>query len=403
MIAIKNGTVWTITNGTLENGTVLVEDGRIAAVGVDLEIPAGAEIIDAAGKIVMPGLIDAHCHVGLFPDGIGWDHADGNEMTDPITPHLRALDAVHPEDMAFRDLLEAGVTTVLTGPGSANLVGGQWTCLKTIPTSNIAEMVLKDPAGMKMALGENPRRVYGSQKKIPSTRMGNAAVLRSALVEAQNYLAKWARYETEAAAYAEKEAPEGKESKPPQPPERDLKLEALGKVLKRELKARVHAHRADDMLTAIRIAEEFNLDLTLEHATEGHKIAPLLAEKGIPVTVGPIIFSRTKFELREMTPKNPGILVKAGVKLAIQTDEGSAVKYLALNAALAVREGLPEEEALRAITINAAEIIGVEERVGSLEAGKDADIVIFSGHPFDYQTLPELVMVNGKIYKNCLS
>ncbi|MCJ7818304.1 MAG: amidohydrolase [Syntrophales bacterium] len=403
MIAIKNGTVWTITNGTLENGTVLVEDGRIAAVGVDLEIPADAEVIDAAGKIVMPGLIDAHCHVGLFPDGIGWDHVDGNEMTDPITPHLRALDAVHPEDMAFKDLLEAGVTTVLTGPGSANLVGGQWTCLKTIPTSNIAEMVLKDPAGMKMALGENPRRVYGSQKKIPSTRMGNAAVLRSALVEAQNYLAKWARYETEAAAYAEKASDDGKKSSPPQPPERDLKLEALGKVLKRELKARVHAHRADDMLTAIRIAEEFNLDLTLEHATEGHKIAALLAEKGIPVTVGPILFSRTKFELREMTPKNPGILAKAGVKLAIQTDEGSAVKYLALNAALAVREGLPEEEALRAITINAAEIIGVEERVGSLEAGKDADIVIFSGHPFDYRTLPELVMVNGKIYKNCLS
>ncbi len=402
MIAIINGTVWTISNGNLENGTVLVDDGRITAVGNHIEIPEGAEVIDAAGKIVMPGLIDAHCHVGLFPDGIGWDHIDGNEMTDPITPHLRALDAVHPEDLAFKDLLEAGVTTVLTGPGSANLIGGQWTCIKTIPTPNIDEMILKDPAGMKMALGENPRRVYGGQKKIPSTRMGNAAVLRSALVDAQNYLAKWERYEIEAAEYAEKAADDDK-SKRPQPPERDLKLEALGKVLKRELKARVHAHRADDMLTAIRIAEEFNLDLTLEHATEGHKIADLLAEKGIPVTVGPILFSRTKFELREMTPKNPGILWKAGVKLAIQTDEASAVKYLTINAALAVREGLPEEQALKAITINAAEIIGVEERVGSLEAGKDADIVIFNGHPFDYRTVPELVMVNGKIYKDGLS
>ncbi|MFC1997905.1 amidohydrolase [Chloroflexota bacterium] len=403
MIAINNGTVWTITNGILKNGTVLVDGDKITAVGVDIEIPEGAEVIDAAGKIVMPGLIDAHCHVGLFPDGIGWDHTDGNEMTDPITPHLRALDAVHPEDLAFKDLLDAGVTTVLTGPGSANLIGGQWTCIKTIPTPNIDEMILKDPAGMKMALGENPRRVYGGQKKIPSTRMGNAAVLRSALVEAQNYLAKWERYETKAATYAEKGLDGGEVSDTLQPPERDLKLEALGKVLKRELKARVHAHRADDMLTAIRIAEEFNLDLTLEHATEGHKIADLLAEKGIPVTVGPILFSRTKFELREMTPQNPGILSKAGVKLAIQTDEASAVKYLTINAALAVREGLPEEEAIKAITINSAEIIGVEEHVGSLEAGKDADIVIFNGHPFDYLTVPELVMVNGNIYKNQLS
>jgi imidazolonepropionase-like amidohydrolase len=403
MIAIKNGTIWTITNGILENGTVLVDGDKIAAVGTEIDVPEGATVIDAAGKIVMPGLIDAHCHVGLFPDGIGWEHVDGNEMTDPVTPHLRALDAVHPEDLAFKDLLEAGVTTVLTGPGSANLIGGQWTCIKTNPTPNIDEMILKDPAGMKMALGENPRRVYGGQKKIPSTRMGNAAVLRSALVEAQNYLAKWERYETEAAAYEEKDSNNGEESTPPTPPERDLKLEALGKVLKRELKARVHAHRADDMLTAIRIAEEFNLDLTLEHATEGYKIADLLAEKGIPVTVGPILFSRVKYELREMTPKNPGILSKAGVKLAIQTDEASAGKYLTINAALAVREGMAEKEALKAITINAAEIIGVEDRIGSLEAGKDADIVIFNGHPFEYLTVPELVMVNGKIFKDELS
>ena len=344
----------------------------------------------------MPGLIDAHTHVGIFGDGIGWDHADGNEMTDPVTPHLRALDAVHPEDIAFKDLLEAGVTTVLTGPGSANLIGGQWICIKTIPTSNIDEMVLLEPAGMKMALGENPRRVYGGmQKKSPATRMGNAALLRAALVDAQNYRDKWGKYETELAVFHQKAFEGDDDVKEPKAPGRDLKMEALVKVLNRELKARVHAHRADDMLTAIRIAEEFHLDLTLEHATEGYKIAKLLAEKGIPVTVGPILFSRAKLELREMTPKNPGILAKAGVKVAIQTDEGSAVKYLAINAALAVREGMPEDEALKAITINAAEIIGVEDRIGSLEVGKDADIVVFSGHPFDYRTLPELVMVNG--------
>jgi imidazolonepropionase-like amidohydrolase len=397
MIAVVNGRVMTVTRGTLAQGTVLVENGRIAAVGEDIEIPEDAQVVDAMGKVVMPGLIDAHCHVGLFPDGIGWEHSDGNEMTDPITPHLRALDAIHPEDPAFKELVAAGVTTVLTGPGSGNLIGGQWVCLKTVPKPSVEQMVLLEPAGMKMALGENPKRVYGEQKKAPSTRMGNAATLRAALVEAQNYMEKWRRYEDElAAVQARREAGE-EDVQPPKPPERDLKLEALGTVLRREMKARVHAHRADDMLTAIRIAEEFDLDLTLEHATEGYKIADILAAKRIPVTAGPILFSREKYELREMTPKNPGAMAKAGVKVAIQTDEMSAVKYLTINAALAVREGMPEEDALKAITLNAAEIIGVADRVGSLEVGKDADMVVFSGHPFDYRTVVELVLVDGQV------
>lgn len=399
MIAIVNGKVLTITQGTLEKGTVLVEDGRIAAVGEDVEVPEGAQVIDAAGKVVTPGLIDAHCHVGLFPDGIGWEHSDGNEMIDPITPHLRALDAVHPEDQAFPELVAGGVTTVLTGPGSGNLIGGQWVCLKTPPKPDISQMILMEPAGMKMALGENPRRVYREQKKAPATRMGNAAVLRAALVDAQNYMERWRRYEEELAKY-EAKAESGSEERytaPPKPPERDLKLEALGKVLRREMKARIHAHRADDILTAIRIAEEFDLDLTIEHCTEGYKIADILAEKGIAATVGPIFFSRTKYELREMTPKNPGLLSKAGVKVAIQTDESSAVKYLTINAALAVREGMPEDEALKAITINAAEVIGVADRVGSLEVGKDADIVVFSHHPFDYHARAEWVLVDGEV------
>jgi len=258
-------------------------------------------------------------------------------------------------------------------------------------------MVLLEPAGMKMALGENPKRVYGDQKKAPSTRMGNAATLRAALVDAQNYVEKWRRYEDDLAAVQAKREAGEEDVQPPKPPERDLKLEALGKVLRREMKARVHAHRADDMLTAIRIAEEFDLDLTLEHATEGYKIADILAAKRIPVTAGPIFFSREKYELREMTPKNPGAMAKAGVKVAIQTDEMSAVKYLTINAALAVREGMPEEAALEAITIKAAEIIGVADRVGSLDVGKDADLVVFSGHPFDYRTVVELVLVDGQV------
>jgi imidazolonepropionase-like amidohydrolase len=397
MIAIRNGKVMTMTHGTFEPGTVLVEGRRIVAVGEQVLIPEDAEIYDATGKVVMPGLIDPHCHVGLFPEGIGWEYSDGNEMTDPITPHLRALDAVHPEDPAFKELAEAGVTTVLTGPGSGNLIGGQWVCLKTAPRPSVEQMVLLEPAGMKMALGENPKRVYGEQKKAPSTRMGNAAALRAALVDARNYLDKWERYEADLAAYQARVEAGDTETEAPKRPERDLKLEALGKVLRREMKARVHAHRADDMLTAIRIAEEFCLDLTLEHATEGYKIADILAAKGIPVTAGPILFSREKYELKEMTPQNPGLMAQAGVKVAIQTDEMSAVKYLTINAALAVREGMAEEEALKAITITAAEIIGVADRVGSLEPGKDADVVVFSGHPLDYRTVVDLVLVDGQV------
>jgi imidazolonepropionase-like amidohydrolase len=397
MIAITNGRLMTITQGILEPGTVLIEGGRIVAIGEDIIIPEDAEIYDATGKVVMPGLIDAHCHVGLWPEGVGWEHSDGNEMTDPITPHLRALDAVHPDDPAFKELVAAGVTTVLTGPGSGNVIGGQWVCLKTLPRQAVEQMVLLEPAGMKMALGENPKRVYGDEKKTPSTRMGNAAVLRAALVEAGNYLEKWQRYEADRGAYQAKVEAGDQEAEPPKLPERDLKLEALGKVLRREMKARVHAHRADDMLTAIRIAEEFDLDLTLEHATEGYKIADILVAKGIPVTAGPILFSRLKYELKDMTPSNPGLMAKAGVQVAIQTDEMSAVRYLTINAALAVREGMPEEEALKAITINAARIIGVDDRIGSLETGKDADIVVFSRHPFDYRAVAELVLVDGDV------
>jgi imidazolonepropionase-like amidohydrolase len=387
----------TVTQGIFDPGTVLVEGGRIVALGDRVMIPEDAEIYDATGKVVMPGLIDAHCHVGLFPEGIGWEYSDGNEMTDPVTPQLRALDAVHPEDPAFKELVAAGVTTVLTGPGSGNVIGGQWVCVKTAAKSSVEEMVLLAPAGMKMALGENPKRVYQELKKTPTTRMGNAAILRGALVEAQNYMHKWRRYESDLAIYGAKVEAGDQEAEEPKMPERDLKLEALGKVLRREMKARVHAHRADDMLTAIRIAEEFGLDLTLEHATEGYKIAEILATKGIPVTAGPILFSRVKHELKEMTPKNPGIMARKGVTVAIQTDEMSAVKYLTINAALAVREGMSEEEALEAITINAAKVIGVEDRIGSLEVGKDADLVVFDGHPFDYRTKVDLVLIDGQV------
>lgn len=404
MLAITNGTLMTITGGIIRGGTLLTEGGRIVALGTDVVVPSEAKVIDALGRVVMPGLIDAHCHTGIFPDGVGFSESDGNEATDPVTPHLRAIDAIHPDDMAFKDLREAGVTTINTGPGSANLIGGQFACLKTKKAKTVEEMVIMAPSGMKMALGENPKRTHGDQKKLPSTRMGNAAQLRAVLISAQNYQAKWTRYREkqeyylnrlhERESWPERERRERPE--PPDPPERDIKMEALIPVLEGKLRAMIHCHRADDIMTAIRIAEEFGMRFSIEHATEGFKVADVLARKKVPCVVGPILFSRMKYELRELTPRNPGMLNKAGVKVAIQTDEMSAVKYLRINAALAVQQGMSEEEALRAITIYPAEIIGVADRVGSLEVGKDADLVLLSGHPLDYRSLPELVLIDGK-------
>ncbi len=405
MIALTNGKLMTITQGIIERGTVLIENGRIAGLGSEVAIPAEAEVYDVNGKVVMPGLVDAHCHAGIHADGVGGNHSDANDLTDPVTPHLRAMDAIHPEDLAFKDLREAGVTTISTGPGSGNLIGGQFACLKTKPAVTIEEMLLMAPSGMKMALGENPKRVYGGQNKLPSTRMGNAARLRAALIEAQNYRDKLFRFQDKQLHYEErlrewKATPEKERRdrpEPPDPPERDIRLESLIPVLEGKLRAMIHCHRADDIMTAIRIAEEFGLRCSIEHATEGYKIAGILAEKNIPCVVGPILFSREKYELREMTPRNPGILSRAGVKVAIQTDETSAGKYLLINAALAVQQGMDQEQAIRAITIHPAEIIGVSDRIGSLETGKDADMAVFSGDPLDYRSVPEKVLIDGEI------
>ena len=391
MLVIRGGTIIT-PDKVIKEGSVLIDEGKIAQVGKDIAVPVGAKVVEAGGKFIIPGMIDAHCHTGVFADGVGWEKSDGNEMTDPITPHLRAIDAIHPDDMAFKDLREAGVTTINTGPGSANVIGGQTVVIKTCGKT-VDEMLVCAPVAMKMALGENPKRVYGEQKKTPSTRMGNAGVLREWLMKAQDYQDKRERYEQQLTDYKANKG-NGKE---PEPPERDLRLQALGRVLKREIPAHVHAHRADDMLTALRIAAEFNFRVIFIHATEGYKVAGILAKEGIPCVVGPILFSRTKYELRGMNPKNPAILSEAGVKVAIQTDQMSAVKYILFDAALAVREGMDEQEAIRAITIYPAEILGIANRVGSLEEGKDADIVIMSGPPLHVKdSRVERVFIAGK-------
>jgi len=375
--AIKGATLLT-PNETIENGTIVFEGGKITAIGANVEIPGGATVLDATGKFVIPGMIDAHCHTGVFADGVGLNHSDGNEMTDPVMPHLRAIDAIHPEDKAFDDLREAGVTCIGTGPGSGNLVGGQTAVIKTRGRT-VEEMLVRFPSGMKMALGENPKRVYGEQKRTPSTRMGNAGVLREHLTKAQAYLVRKANHAQKLADFQAGQ----EDAKEPEPFETDLKMEALGKILTREIPAHIHAHRSDDIMTAIRLAKEFNLDLILIHATEGYKIADILAEEGVPCIPGPILISRMKYELRELSCKNAAVLSKAGVKVAIQTDQFSAVRYIRLDAAVAINEGMSDDDALRAITLTPAEMLGVDDRVGSLEVGKDADLVVLSAHPFD--------------------
>lgn len=381
MIAIRGGRVHTMTGGVIDGAVILIDKGKILDVGTGIAIPSEASVIHAEDKVITPGLIDAHCHAGIGEEGIGFEGRDYNEVTDPVTAHLRAIDAINPEEQGLKDALAGGITTICTGPGSANVIGGEMVAMKTHGTI-IDRMVIMNPAGLKAAFGENPKRVYSEQKKSPTTRMATAGHMREAFVKAQNYLAKLERAKND----------------PEKAPERDLRMESLARVLRGELTLRAHAHRADDILTAIRIAEEFGVRIVIEHCTEGHKVAEVLAEKGIPAIVGPTLTTRSKYELRERSLATPGILVKAGVKTAIMTDHPVIPLYLLpLEVGVAVREGLPKEEALKTITINAAEIIGVSDRVGSLARGKDADIVIWSGDPTETATKVEKVFVDGRL------
>lgn len=388
MLAIKNGKVVTITNGIIENGTVLIDDsGKIKAVGKDIAIPAGAEVIDATGKWVTPGFIDAHAHIGLFGEPSVWANNDGNEITAPVTASLRGIDSLNPQDMAFPQVVAAGVTSVYTGPGSANIIGGTGVGIK-LRGRTVEEMIIPGTEAMKMALGENPKRCYGEGRKVaPSTRMGNAATLREALVKAQNYMSKIEQAKEDAA----------KDGKTPRLPDRDLGLEALGKVLRREMKARIHCHRADDIITAIRLAEEFNLDYSIEHCTEGWKIADILAAKKVRAIVGPNLLAAHKMELLDVNLGNAGILAEAGVDIAIMVDASSETKFLPVQTGMCVREGLKEDVAWRAITINAAKMFGADDRIGSLEVGKDADIAIFDGHPMSNFTHCEKTIIDGVV------
>lgn len=378
MLLIQNGHIKTMAGAEYENGCLLIgDDGKIAAVGQYIDAP-GARVIDAKGSLVTPGCIDAHCHIGLNNEAMGWEGHDYNEIVDPVTPQMRAIDSINPIDEAFPDALRGGVTVACTGPGSANVVGGTFVAIK-LYGKRVDDMILKDPIAMKCAFGENPKRCYGQgSQKAPMTRMGVAAVLRELLFKSKRYL---------------QDKEDGKN------PAFDMKLEAMIPVLKGQIPLKAHAHRADDILTSIRIAKEFGVKLTLDHCTDGAVIADELAKEGFPAFVGPSLGSKSKIELKNKSFTTPKVLQEAGVSVSIITDSPVIpLQYLPMCAGMAVQAGLPAEEGWKAITINPAKAIGIADRVGSLEVGKDADVVIWTADPFTtVGAEAQMTIVDGKI------
>lgn len=379
MLFIKNGHIKTMAGSEFACGCVLIDNnGKIAAVGENIEAPEGAQVIDAKGHLVTPGLVDAHCHIGLDNEGIGWEGHDFNEIVDPITPQMRAIDSINPQDEAFGNAIRGGVTTACTGPGSANVIGGTFVAIK-LYGKRVDNMILRDPIAMKCAFGENPKRCYGQgSKKSPMTRMAVAALLRETLFKTKRYM-------------ADKEA--GKN------PGFDMKLEAMEPVLRGEIPLKCHAHRADDILTSIRVAKEFGVGLTLDHCTDGEVIADELAKEGYPAFVGPSLGGKSKVELQHKSFTTPKVLQEAGVKVSIITDAPVIpLQNLAMCAGLAADAGMEMEEAWKAITINPAETVGIADRVGSLEVGKDGDVVIWCADPLTTIGGKALVtIVDGKI------
>ena len=379
MILIYNGHIKTMAGQELTNGAVLIgDDGKIISVATHIDAPADCVCIDAQGKLVTPGCIDAHCHIGLDNEAVGWEGMDYNEIVDPITPQMRAIDSIYPQDEAFGLAVQGGVTTACTGPGSANVVGGTFTVIK-LHGNRVDNMILRDAVAMKCAFGENPKRCYGQGgKKAPMTRMGVAALLRELLFKTRRYM------EDKAA---------GKN------PGFDMKLESMIPVLEGKIPLKAHAHRADDILTSIRIAKEFGVKLTLDHCTDGACIADELAKEGYPAFVGPSLGSKSKVELTNKSFTTAGELQRAGVPVSIITDAPVIpLQYLPMCAAMAVDAGMDVEEAWKAITINPAVALGVADRVGSLEPGKDADIVIWTADPMTTVAAAACVtIIDGKV------
>ena len=379
MLLIQNGYVKPMVGADIKNGAVLIgDDGKIIAVGKDIAAPAGAAVVDAGGRLVTPGCVEAHCHIGVHDQALRWEGSDVNERSEPLTPHLRAIDGIYPQDEMFTEAIAGGITTACTGPGSANVVGGTFAAIKLVG-KRVDKMLVKEPVAMKCAFGENPKSAHGqTSKKSPVTRMGTAALLRELLFKTRQYM-------------------ENKEAG--KAPSFDMKLEAMIPVLKGEIPLKAHAHRADDILTSIRIAKEFGLKLTLDHCTDGAIIADELAAEGFPALVGPSWGSKSKPELLHKAFTTPAVLYAAGVPISIVSDAPvTPISHLPMYAGLAVAAGLPMEEAWRAITINPATHIGIADRVGSLEVGKDGDVVIWTADPLTtVNATAYMTVVDGKI------
>ncbi len=376
MIALKAGHILTMEeHGVIADGVVIVEGEYIHAVGTNIDIPENCKVIDAGNGYICPGFIDAHTHIGLEEEIYSIEGDDVNESSDPVTAHLQALDGINFRDLAFEDALKGGVTRAMCMPGSANIIGGQAVFLKTLALT-MEEMIYRHPWGLKAALGENPKRVYAGQKKTPLTRMANAALLREALYTAAKTM--------------DKEPADNRES---------FKQQSLIRVLKKEMPLLLHAHRADDILTALRIKDEFNIDLIIQHGTEAFLVAEELNKRNVKVCLGPLLVNRAKVEMKEVSFKSAGLLARTGVEFALITDHPVVpIEHLRVCAALAVREGLDEELALQSISSIPARLLGVDKELGSIKAGKKADLVVFDGHPFDFRTHVIMTMVDGQVW-----
>lgn len=380
MLAIINARLETISNGIIESGKILIKDGKIFDIGKDIDVSSCNNIIDAEGRSVTPGIIDAHTHAGLSEQGIGWEGNDVNESTDPVTPWCSVRDGINMKDKAFENFRKAGITCVGVYPGSGNIIGGTALALKCFGTI-VDEAVMKDPIGMKAALGENPKKNYGGKSKSPATRMGNAAVLRDTLLKAKQYFEK------------QKQAGDKNDIQ-----KRDRQSEAMLPVIKKQIPLLIHCHRHDDIATAVRICNEFDVRYVLEHVTDGHLLTDFLKRQNTHCTVGPTLHYGSKVENRDRDFRTPVYFEREGIPFSFTTDHPVVDgRNLVLTASIAVQWGMREESALRAITLGSAEHIGINDRVGSLEIGKDADMVVWSNNPLEFTAFADITIIDGKI------
>ncbi|OLS20743.1 MAG: N-substituted formamide deformylase precursor [Candidatus Heimdallarchaeota archaeon LC_2] len=396
--AFVGAKIHTMEGEPIENAILIIDGSSIVEVGENLSTD-GYEVIDCKGMEITPGLIDAHSHVGLWEEGVSPGPAvgDGNETSEAIVPYLRSMDSIFPEDLGFDDARKGGVTTMGLTHGSANPIGGQF-CVVKSRGHVIDEMVIREPAGVKMAMGENPKRVGVNNKRAPHTRMAVAYLIRKSFYETLDYAQKWEGYYKKIKSIEEGDDENKKKNDLPSKPEYDLGKEILLKVLNREIPIRCHSHRADDIRTAIRLSEEFGYKLVIDHATESSKIKEIIAEKNLPCVIGPLFGTRVKRELVNKSLKTPGIMVKAGVMVCITTDAPVIpIDGLRDTVVMAIREGLPADRALETITLNPAKVLNVDDRVGSLKAGKDADFVIFDGDPFDVRNRVLKTYIDGDL------